>query len=57
MAHGCIISNLYYVKVTSSDLKSLNVQIQDGSPTFQLAKMYYQDLNSVRDPYQQIVIS
>ncbi len=33
MTPGCIISKLYYVKVTFSGLKSLNFQIQQGSHT------------------------
>ncbi len=33
MTYGCLISKLYYVKFTFSGLKSLNFQIQHGSPT------------------------
>ncbi len=33
MTHGCLISKRYYVKLTFSGLKSVNVQIQHGNPT------------------------
>ncbi len=59
MTHRCLIPKCYYVKVTFSGLKSLNFQIQHGSPT---CSTYQETLSNSYStqlliPYQQTFIS